>query len=186
MASGTITRTIRNPGRLVVDPTSLSGSYPYGGTEVGLSTQATLSVLSDEPFRVWSEGLGEVTDVLEPNKRFAFSCLLRGWDHDAIELLFPRNYAAGAVSPNHALYQEPGTRTPGQSASGRAVVLLFVPDDLLHGKAVLCYSAIPEWTSGAEFVFQRSGELLLPVVADCLRNSSGLTLEVGTFGDLTL
>lgn len=186
MAAGAITRTLRNPGRLVVDPTDLSTTYPYGGTEVGLTNQATISVLSDEPVRVWSEGLGEVTDVLEPNKRFAFSALLRGWDHDAVETLFPRNYTAGTTSPNHAIYSEPGSRTPGQSAVGRAVILLFVPDDLLHGKAVLCYSAVPEWTPGAEVVFQRSEEVILPVVADCLRDANDNILAVGTFADLSL
>lgn len=37
-----LARAIRNPGRLVVAPTTTSGAFPYGGTPVGLVTAAEL------------------------------------------------------------------------------------------------------------------------------------------------
>ena len=184
MAAGSASRTIKAPGRVVVNPTDLSTAYPYGGTEVG-RTNAAVWLPQGTMFRVESEGLGEATDVLEANNRCAFACFVRGWDDDAIAKFFSGNYTAGSVS-QHAVFSEPGTTTPGQSALSRAVILLYVPDDVIHVPAMLVYRGVPEWTDGAELALQRGSELGLPVTLDCIRDTNDNILSVGRLADLSL
>lgn len=168
----------------MVGPTNLATAYPYGGTEVG---KARLCVLQPRGtgFRVMSEGLGEATDVLESSNEYVFSCFLRGWDDDAVAQFFSGGYTAGSTS-KHAVWAEPGTTTPGASALGRAVVLLYVPDDVIHVPAVLIYRGVPDWTPGSELALQRGEELGLPVTLECLRDANDNILAVGLLADLSL
>jgi hypothetical protein len=176
---------MRASGHIVVGPTDLSIAHPYGGTEIGKVNQCILQPQGTS-FRVENEGLGEATDVLEPDNLWTFGCFLRTWDDDAIEKLFSSvSYSVGAVS-GHAVYSVPGTRVPGKSALGRAIILLYVPDDLIHVDALLIYSGIAEWTEGAEIAFQRHAELGIPFTLDCLRDSNGNILRIGRFVDLSL
>lgn len=184
MAAGDAARVIRAPGRLVVGPTDLGTNYPHGGTEVGKVRLVVVRSLGTS-FRVESEGLGEATDVLKAGHRYVFSCFLRGWDDDAIALLWPDNLLAGSVS-GHSTLRVPGDATPGQSATDRERVILFEPDDPVHAPSVLIYRGIPDWADGAELLFQRGDELGLPLAVECLRDDSDRILAIGRYSDLTL
>lgn len=187
MAAGNVSRIIRAPGRIIIDPTDLSAiaqDGTYGGTEVGKSNQCALTPLGI-PFRIESEALGEATDVLEPNNRYLFNCFLRGWDDDGIELLRSGGYELGTTS-QHSTFAVPGSVTPGQSAIARAVILLYVPDDLIHNPAVLIYHGIPDIAEGAEFALRRPDELGITLAVDCLRDSNDNILRVGRLADLSL
>lgn len=185
MTAGNVSRTLRAPGRLVVNPTDLTRAFPYGGTEVGktrLVVLQTLGVL----FPIKSEGLGgEPTDVLEGPPQYVFSCFLRGWDDDAVRLFFRDNYVQGAVT-GHSLMREPGLRRSGSSALGRAVALLYVPDNPEDAPAALVYRAVTDWADGAELAFQRGEELGIPLVGQCIRGATGKIVEVGRLADLSL
>lgn len=185
MAAGNVARTIRAPGRLVVNPTTAfaSTAYPHGGTEVGFANQCIVQPLGT-PLRIECEGLGEATDILEPNRSYVFTCFLRGWDDDAIEKCQAQSFVAGATS-QHAVYRSPDN-VPGASSIGRAVILAYIPDDPLHVPGVLIYRGIVDWSSGAEVVFQRGAELGLPLTVDCLRDASGSMLKIGRMADLIL
>jgi len=188
MVAGNVARVIRAPGQISIGPTDLStagSNNAYGGTLIGKTNGVVLQPMGT-PFRVESEALGEATDILEPNKRWVFSCFVRGWDDDAVEKMFSSaNYAAGGTS-QHAVYSEPGTRVPGESAIGRAVILLYVPDDIIHVPALLLYRGIPEWAEGGEVMFQRGQELGIPLTVDCLRDGNGNLLSMGRISDLSL
>jgi hypothetical protein len=184
MAAENAARIIRAPGRLVVAPSNLSAAYPYGGTEVGKVRLAVLQALGTN-FRVVSEGLGEATDVLEASNEYVFACFLRGWDDDAVQQFYGGNYTAGTVS-GHAVFDEPGTTTPGASALSRGKIVLYVPDDVVHVPSVLIYRGVPDWQAGAEFAMQRGEEVGLPVAIDCLRDANDNILRVGVLADLSL
>lgn len=186
MSAGNVARTLRAPGRLVINPTDLTLAFPYGGTEVGKTRLVVLRNLSPSLFRVTSEGLGgEPTDILEGPPHYVFACFLRGWDDDAVRMFFADNYVQGAAS-GHALLREPGARRSGSSALGRAVRLLYVPDDPVGAPAMLAYRAVPDWDDNAELAFQRRDELGIPLLAELVRGASGKILEVGRVADLTL
>ncbi len=185
MAAGNVARILRGPGRLVIGPTNLSNAYPYGGTEVGKTTLCALQSFGT-PFRVESEGLGEAIDILEGNKRFVFGCFLRGWDDDAVDKFnSSSNYSAGGTT-QHAVLKEPGSKVPGETAIGRAVILLYVPDDLIHVPALLIYRGIATWPEGEDIKFQRGAELGIALTVDCLRDGNNLIYSMGRFADLSL
>ena len=186
MAAGSVARIMRGPGQIIIGPTNLSSpSTNYGGTLVGKTTQCALQSLGT-PFRIESEALGEATDVLEANKRFVFVCFVRGFDDDAVKQFFSTsNYAKGTTT-QHAVLSEPGTKVPGESAYDRAVILLYVPDDVIHIPALLIYSGIADWPEGEEFKFQRGSELGISLAVECLRNSSDKTYSIGRLADLSL
>lgn len=184
MVAGDVARVIRAPGRLVAGPTNLSLAYPYGGTEVGKTRMVALTPVG-ENFRVLSEGLGEVTDVLEMSNRYVFSCVARGWDDDAVEQFFGDNYTAGSVS-GHALFSVPGSVVPGASGLTRAIKWLYVPDDPINVDAVIIYRGVPDWQEGTEIIMGREEEVLMPVAIECVRDTSDRILVVGRLADLSL
>ena len=184
MAAGNVARIIRAPGNIVVNPTNLAAAYPYGGTEVGKTNQCALQPMGSS-FRVEYEGFREAGDILEGDNRYTFGCFLRGWDDDAVQKLLAGGYEAGSVT-QHSVFHEPGNQVPGESALTRSVILLYVPDDLIHVPAVLIYNGVPDWTEGADLAFQRGDELGIPITLDCLRDSNNNMLRVGRFADLAL
>lgn len=179
-------RVIRAPGTVIVAPSSLTAGAngDYGGSILG-TTRAVALVPLGTPYRVQCEGLGEFSDVLEGNKRYVVNFFLRGWDKAAVASLLSGGYLEGSVSKN-AVWKAPGTKTPGESAVGRAAVWLIVPDDTEAHPALIIRAGIPDFADGAEMAFQRTEELGLNVTIECLRNAFNQTLDLGHLADLTL
>jgi len=187
MVAGAVATIIHGPGRLIVGPTEVfdGGTHPYGGTEIGLVNQAVVTPLG-RPYRIENEGLGEASDVTQANNRYRFTCFVRGFDDDAVRLLFDGHYTAGDVT-QHAVFSVPGLRDPGTTGvGGNDIVLAFVPDDLMHADGVVIYRGIPWWTEDAEVAFQKGAEFGIPLQVDCLRNSNDHTLKIGRLPDLPL
>lgn len=174
---------VRATGRVIVNPTSLT-EYPYGGTDIGLSRGMVLR-FPNQGAPVFSEGLGGVTDYLEPDDYAILSFFVRGRSDEAARLFFSDNQSAGSVS-GHRKLTWPQSSVAGASALSRAVSILFVPDDIHHVPALLCYNAIPDLDSGAEIMFQREEEYGLPVAFHLLRSSAGKVFELGMLSDLSL
>ena len=186
MAAGNVARIIRAPGRVIVGPTEAfdGGTYPYGGTEVGKTNAVVLQPLGSA-FRVEYESLGEAGDILNPNNQYVFTCFLRGWDDDAVAQFFAGNVSTGSPT-QHSVFTAPGALTPGASALGRAVVLVYVPDDIIHVPAIIVYRGVPDWDDGAELAWQRGSELGIPLALECMRNTSNNILRIGRLDDLSL
>lgn len=184
MAAGAASRVLRVPGRLVANPTNLQLAFPFGGTEVGLVREVRTQALGPQ-LVVQSEGLGAPSDVLEPAERYLMACFLRGWDDDAVRLLFSGNQVQGALS-GHRTLRIPGDVQPGASALSRAVTLLYVPDNRLDAPALLLHRAVVFWTEAQDIQFRRQEELGIPIVAECVRDSSDRVLEIGRLADLSL
>lgn len=184
MSAGNVNHVIRAPGRLVVSPTNLTLDFPFGGKALGKSRDVVLKSLSSR-FRVYAEGLGESTDVLEDDQHYVFGCILRGMDDDAVEQLFPYSFSKGAVS-GHAMLEVPAGQGPGYSGYARRKVLLYVPDNVVDHPAVLIYAGIADWADGVELAFRRSDEFGLPVAIECLRDEQARILKLGRLADLTL
>lgn len=180
------TRVIRAPGTLISSPTDLSdaaGTGEYGGAIIGSTRGFTLSPLS-APFHVECEGLGDISDILEPSNRYTVKFFLRGWDKDAVASTMSRGYTAGSVTGN-AVWKEVGA-TAGQSATARALIWLYVPDDTHNHPALIIRYGVPDLDEGSEIAFQRREEFGLNVIIDCMRNASGQVLDLGHLADLTL
>ncbi len=178
-------RVLRAPGTIVINPTeALTGTYPFGGTEVGKANLCALQPMEEQLRLVW-EGTGETGEILEGPNRWIFACFLRGWDDEAIRLLMPDGWSIGDRS-QHSVFSAPGLNLAGLSALSRAVKLLYVPEDPVHVPAILIYSAVPDWQNGAELAFRRSDELGLPMSFECVRDVESRILKVGRLVDLEL
>lgn len=184
MAAGNASRVIRGSGRWVAAPTDLSLTFPFGGVALGLSSAVVAQALG-APLRVESEGLGAGQDVLEPPERYAVGMFLRGWDDDAVERLLAYGASTGPVS-GHASFDVPGPVSPGSSALARALVLVYVPNDIVNVPALLIRRGVPFWTEGAEIAFRRQSDLGIPLVVDCFRDDAGRTLTIARMADLVL
>jgi hypothetical protein len=158
----------------------------YGGVECGLVKQVVLTSKGRPPFRVENESLGEPTDILNPPKDYAVSFFLRGWDDDAVEQFLTDGTNAAGGTSLHRGFEIPGATVPGASALGRALVLMFVPDDVLHVPTLLVYRAIPYWTIGAEMAWQHESELGIPISCECMRDANLNTLAIKMMADLSL
>lgn len=189
MAAGNVATVMHAPGRLVVTPTTAfaTGTFPFGGTEVGKVQMVLLTPVGQQPYRPWSEGLGAATDSLEPQHRWVVTTKLRGWDDDAIAQFFARSYSAGTES-QRAVFSAPGTRLAGASQLGLALKIAFVPDDQVHNPGFILYRAVPHWGQSAEMAFQRRDELGIPLALECFHDESSPAriLKIGRMADLAL
>lgn len=172
------------PGRLIANPTSVTASPNYGGTSLGLVKGVALSRASGST-PVYSEGRGNLTDVLKPSERWILAAGLRGWDDDALRLLAPDYQSEGAVT-RHRVLTFPQSSKTGASALTRALTLLYVPDDVTRVPAIVMPLAVPDLDAGVEILLQRNAEMVLPVIFECLEGSNGVTLSQGMLPDLTL
>lgn len=186
MASANSVKIIRAPGRVVIGPTTSadSGSFPFGGTEIGRIGMFALASNGDN-LTVEPEGLSRVADVLEGSIRFSVSFQLRGWDDDAIELLFPDQFAEGDLT-RHAVFAVPGVTKPGSSALARAQTILFVPDDPVNVPALIVYRGVPDWRRASDVALRRNQELAIPVAIEAVQDDSGRILAMGRIHDLEI
>lgn len=179
-----IGHVIRAPGRVVLNPTDLSGEFPYGGTALGSLRQCALAPLGAN-YVVQCEGLGRPSDILHGTNRFLLSFFLRGWDDAALATLLPTSAATGATT-QHQTLAAPATQNTGGTALARAASFLVVPDDTVAVPCVLIYRGVVRWSAGAELMWQRREELGLPLSVECLRDGTSRVLQVGRLEDLTL
>lgn len=184
IAQGRASEVLRAPGTVYLNPTSLAASAPYGGEPIG-SVRGVVVQSLGRGYRISSEGLGEATDVLEARHEFAVQFILRGWDRTAIQRLYADGYSEGSVS-QRAVWSAPANARPGSSALGRAVTLIYVPDDSVNVPALLIYRGVPDWSDDGEVAMQRGEEFGFPCSIDCIRNDAGNTLSIGMLADLTL
>lgn len=180
------TRVIRAPGTVIASPTSLTAGAngEYGGSIIGTTRAVALAPLGT-PYHVECEGLGGLSDILNGDSRYAVNLFLRGWDQSAVAKLLAGGYSAGSVTKN-AVWVAPGTKTPGGTALGTALVWLIVPDDTHNHPALIVRAGIPDFADGAELAFQSGEEFGLNMSIECVRNSSGKILDLGHLADLSL
>lgn len=180
------TRLIRAGGTIIAAPTSLTAGATgeYGGSIIG-TTRAIALVPLGKPYHVECEGLGGLSDILNGDSRYVLNLFLRGWDQKAVSSLLAGGYSEGSVTKN-AVWAAPGTKTPGGTALGTALVWLFVPDDTHNHPALIVRAGIPDFADGAEMAFQRGEEFGLNMSIECVRNASGKILDLGHLEDLSL
>ena len=170
MATDDVHSLLRQPGRLVVTPTSIAAgqSFPYGGTSLGYTLEGCVlkydldvEPLTAEdvtgPFDYLFLG-GEEAPTLEVD--------LLKWDDDAVSKAFPGLLSAAGASTGTRVAQYPGipkgSLMSGQT--GTALKLLFCPDDARGGKFVLLRAAMPLLRESAELRMRRADPLTLPLV----------------------
>jgi hypothetical protein len=184
MATPAARRLLRAPGRLVAGPSSLSGSFPYGGTALGASRAVILKSYGAYYPVTAAELGGEPVEYLERGEIWGCQAFMRGADDDALAALFP-NTAAGATT-QHKVVSGPGTNKAGFRVSARSVVLLFVPDDITRAPAWILYRACPMPAEPTDIQQSAKEEYGFDARFMGIRDTSSRVIAIGRLEDLSL
>lgn len=183
MAAPTAQSVIRAPGKLVKDPTSLTGAYPYGGTELGVvrtmefRPNVRVTVLRAEE---WKRPVAHIVTGEEA----AMAGVLRSWDADMLALLFP-NTRTGATTGKPAVegLANSGNRA-GFRLEARALKLLFAPDAVDYVPMVLIYRAVAVIDAAASMAMRITEEWGTPFMFAATPDSEGRDYRVMFKDDL--
>lgn len=186
MASSNPAGAHQVPGRLIANPTQepSSGSFPYGGRELGSFHGFALRSLG-VPFVVEDEVAGAPDCVLEPSTHWTCGVVLNGADDDALEILLP-GHAEPGTRTRRARFDAPGRRRPGESAENRLVRLLFVPDAVTHHRGLMVYAAAAFLAEGAELRFGIGERQNVPLALHCMLDASNRSIRWARLRDIRL
>lgn len=169
-----------NPIRLVFDPTDLSLPYPFGGTAIG-TTKGHILRYQRSSFSVFAEEFGgEVTAKHDTGFSYLFLCILREWDSDAIDKIYPNTVIGDKTGERVVVH--PGTATP--AIADRGVKLLGAPLDIKRGIGFIMYNALPELDEAADILLEHINDFELPLVFTGIRDGSSRVIKKGRFPDL--
>jgi hypothetical protein len=178
---------IRVPGVLIWNPTSLSGSAPYGGTYLG--TTRGISFKSNPRYRpLWDETSGSVLDLIYAGEGpCELKAIVRYPDSDMLTTAAEKavQTTAGGVA---FLFRPQGTTAntrAGRLMSAGAGVLLFAPHAATAHPMVLIYNAIPMLDEDLELRFSQKEEWGLGVSFMGTPDASGRVYAHGRKATLT-
>jgi len=179
-------RIMRSSGRLILTPTDeTNADGKWGGTVLGATEAFSIQSLGEQ-YEIEGEGIGRPTDVLEADRRYACGCALRSWDDDAVTALLTDGDALAGSVTGRMMWTGPGTSvTPGESALGRAVSLLWAPDDYHHLPGAFVWNAIPQVSPGFEIQFGKAIETIIPFAARAFSNAVGQAVQIAMVRDMT-
>lgn len=194
MAADDARTVLRVPGRLSYGCTDLTAAWPHGGTGLG-ATRALVLAHTGSSYPVTAEAFGgEPVEYLESGELWGMGCFLRGYDYDALGVLFP-NTATGTTSQERVV-SAPGSVKAGSWASARSVKLVFTPEGSTHAAAadtpdapgpfVILYRAIPMLRESFELALERRQEFQFPALFQGIRDASSRIMAFGPRGDLSL
>lgn len=184
MTSPNVLSIIKGPVRMILTPTNLSATYPYGGTEMGLSRA--------HDFRWGMRGHTERAEEWggAPTKRIytgdwaVLAAVLRSTDPDAIAAVFP-SYVAGASGAATVVPDVNGSARAGKEVTG--VLLLLTPKDSPTSQnSLLIYNALPQLDAAAALQLSRRTEGGVGVAFEAAPDSSGRLYGWGLLSDLSL
>lgn len=182
MSTSNPAEVMRVPGRLVVTPTNLATSFPYGGTELGVMVDHAL-VPNQQVYLIRAEEYGGIpVEGVHGGESWVLVAVLKSWDPTALDLLFP-GLAAGTTTQKPRVY---GNDSIGSKLADRVVKLLFAPHDEDRHPMVLFYAALPCVEESARIRLVAAENLAIPVVFHAILDQSSRLMEWGMRQDLTL
>lgn len=162
------------------------GTLSFGGTQLG-STRAHVYKPGhrQEAIPAWEWG-GSLADKLWLGAIPVFLAVLRTFDSDAVNLIFPSTeVTAGRRRILHKVNDNSAARSGAVLLSSMADVLLWTPLNTTTHQAIKMYAAIPEVEATAEFQFSPLAEFGMPVVFTALPYTDGVQDRMGKLGDLS-
>lgn len=181
---------LRNPGRLCITPTSLSGGFPYGGTSLGAIRAVSVRYgLAYKLIKAEEFGMRVVEGVLGQDV-VVFAAILRGYNAAAVNTVFPNTSIGGATKERVIYSPYPSSDSDfrsGRRMTGKAVTLLFTPDDVKGHRAVLMRKAVPMLEEGARLALSAADEVETAVVFTAMPlEANKKPAQIGFLDDLDL
>jgi hypothetical protein len=188
MSTADLAQVLQTPGRLCISPTSLSGSFPYGGTSLGSVREIRVARTSGY-YDVSAEELGgQVVESVWSGENYALGCYLRQWDETALGTVFENTLTTGTskhVAVKHWMDASGGTE-PGGLLSARSVKLLFVPDDTDRNRSVIFYRALPRLAEVTEILMNVRNRVEFPAVFLAIPDATSRVCRIDFLRDLAV
>jgi hypothetical protein len=183
MATGAASSIVRTPGALVWNPSSLAGSFPYGGTALGMSRdQRFTTELQDR--EIWAEELGMIVDRIYGGEIVRFRGVLRYPDNDAVGVI--ANNPDGSNGGFKFRVTGAGAVRPGTSGYAASGVLLFAARAATAHNSLLLYKAIPDFDDAMELQLSLGEELGIAYSFVGTMDSSGRVYDYNLLSSLSL
>lgn len=156
MSTPSVLQVLRVPGRLVLNPTDLSTTFPYGGTALGLVRDTVVHIVNGTREITAEEFGNTVTEVVLAGTRLYISCALRAFDNDALAAIFPEASTQSGSGDKGLTYNPSTGIRAGKKLSDMAAKILFAPVDEERDFFVYFPKAIPhpEETAKLELSFE--------------------------------
>jgi hypothetical protein len=184
MSQGNPTKVIHAPGKLILNPTDNTNTTDAGGTELGLVADAIFRPNLLRRDLTAEEYGSEVFEIIEAGEQAILSCLLRGWDADAVATVF-KETSTGTNSGDTGV-EYPGSLRAGTLGTDRAVKILYLPDASDEIPAIYLYNAIPLVQEAAELALAMNTEQVIAVFFQAIRDSSNRVYTIQKLEDITL
>lgn len=177
MAAPDVEKVQGATGRLVLNPSNLSLSFPYGGTALGLVANVALMPIERRFLNTAEEYGGMVVEEYDMGRDWLMSCSVRGFDAALLNFMFP-NVTSGGVT-------ETLTQNRGAAMSARSGVLLFAPRDSTHYGFIL-YRALPRVKESGRMPFSVHERTSFAAIFRAIPDSAGRDINLDVFTSLTL
>jgi hypothetical protein len=175
---------LRVPGRLILNPTSMTAAAPYGGTYLGVLRDHEVRWNMKAKIVAAEEWGGVASEVIYTGEALVLAALLRDYDATALGLIFP-NVAAGSRSGESVVSQtvDAGTRAGTRREAHK---LLFAPlaEDVMPFVYLPAARAILDSTAKLNLGLDQ--EAGIGAVWYAVPDDTGRTYVVGLRKDLTL
>lgn len=186
MTTPNVANMLRVPGKLVHSPSTLSGSFPYGGTGLGVFTSVTIQPVQLHCPIVAEEYGGVQTDAVYGGEQMRLVATLREFDADSLGTIFPC-YAAGNSGGPTLVGDVDGSARAGSRLGSLAKVLLFAPDSPdAGGPWLLARRALPLVNETAAMALRGNETWGVSVMFALTPDSSGRQFSIGARRDITL
>lgn len=183
MATSSSLNILRIPARLVLTPTDLTTTFPYGGTALGMSRETVFEFGQRQYVETAEEWGGAPTRVFALGEHGMLKCILRSWDADAIGAVWP-TYVAGTSGAPTVVPDVNGSNRAGKVVSGAVIMVCPIARD--QSPFVLLYNAMPLPAEASAFRLSRKTEAGLEVAWHAAPGSDGRPYALGKLEDLTL
>lgn len=171
----------RVSGKLILTPTNNNDpGNDYGGTVLGAVRRVAFEPGYDQ-IPINAEDHGQAIEVIHLQGNPVIGGLLRGWDGDALNTLFP----GYALSNSQHTVTFPGSFLSGRTLSSRAVKVLYAADRSDH-PSILLYNAIPIVEPTAALRASILNDLEIPFIFFGIQDGSGDLGAMGPIAGLTI
>lgn len=176
---------LRVPGRLSHSPSSL-GTYPHGGTALGLAS-VTFRPRESVFVQTAVEWGGIPVELIDQGPAWTLDAMMREWDADSLAALFPC-YAAGRSGGPILKYTADSTvhRAGRKVGTTLGKVVVFTPDSPAEHPWLILRRAVPAIQETAEMAMRANTTVTLPVRWYATPDGNRDVFDWGQLRDLTL
>lgn len=168
------------------DPTDpdLSGTFPFGGDEMGVTAEANFVFEENVAYVTAEEFGGQKVQSGYVGEGAVAGAILRSWDKDMLSAVHPNTVASSRLIRMRQTVSGSGSRRAGTFID--TIKLLFVPEDRQNHPFVVLYAAAPEFERAAKLRLANRKEMGLAILFVGQPDSLGRIYDSGQRSEITL